>query len=431
MSNALAIATVTKALASIVNAAAQTTVGAASAVTKRPEAGVLEGPQVRLFLYQVTPNAALRNRDLPNRSSGGNLAGRPTVALDLHYLLVFYGDETLLEPQRMLGAVARDLHAQPVLMRQMISDVVSHEPTLTGSNLADSVEQVKFTPSPLTLDDLSKLWSTFFQTPYALSMAYQATVVLIESDETGPAIAPVLSRGADDHGAADDHGVDTLLGPFPMVESIHVGEGDVDGIRLRRPSYPAARLGAVITIRGRNLGGDEVGVAFALRRFGLANVVPIPASDRSPTQIRLTLPTDAAAQAAAIAGTYDVAVVTTHGDTRRASTSFPLALAPQIQSIAPPSPLAGAGEPVILTIGCAPQVRPEQSVLLLLADREVPADPHAAPTGTLTFTIPVAPKVNRALVRLRVDGIESLPFKPPVGSAPLAFDDNQKVTIVV
>ncbi len=46
----------------------------------------------------------------------------------------------------MLGAAVRDIHAKPVLMRQMIEDAIASEPFLTESNLADAVEQIKFTP---------------------------------------------------------------------------------------------------------------------------------------------------------------------------------------------------------------------------------------------------------------------------------------------
>ena len=54
---------------------------------------------------------------------------------------------------------------------------------LAGSNLHEAVEQVRFSPLSLSLEDQSKLWSVFFQTPHAVSVAYQASVVLIESDE--------------------------------------------------------------------------------------------------------------------------------------------------------------------------------------------------------------------------------------------------------
>ena len=68
---------------------------------------------VNVFLYQVTPNAAWRNADLPTRRANGDLIQRPQAALDLHYLLTFYGDESLLQPQRVLGSVVRTLHCGP------------------------------------------------------------------------------------------------------------------------------------------------------------------------------------------------------------------------------------------------------------------------------------------------------------------------------
>jgi hypothetical protein len=215
-----------------------------------------------------------------------------------------------------------------------------------------------------------------------------------------------------------------------MIEGIHIGEGEVDPVRLRRPSYPSVRLGAVVTIRGRNLGGDSVSVAFTPRRQGVVSTLPIAAADRSPTQIRVALPKDAAAQTAWVSGTYDVTVVVLQGTIERHSTSLPLALAPQITSIEPPNPIAGAGATVALTIGCAPQVLPEQRARLLLADREVEADTRAAASATLQFQVMSAPAVNQALVRLRVDDVDSLPFATPTGTTPLAFDDAQKVTIV-
>ena len=230
MSNALAIATVTAALAQIVRTAVQSVLPGADVLTERPDSTPPVGPRTLLFLYQVSPNGALRNNDLPARAANGNLMKRPTAALDLHYVLAFYGNENDLEPQRMLGAAVRDIHAKPVLMRQMIEDAIGSNPILTGSNLADAVEQIKFTPLPLSLEELSKLWSVFFQAPYALSIAYQGTVVLIESEENAQAVLPVLRRGA------DDQGVSTVLGPFPSIESIHIGVSEEAD---RRPCPPS------------------------------------------------------------------------------------------------------------------------------------------------------------------------------------------------
>src|SRR5262245_25700129 len=155
MSNALAIATVTRALAQIVRTAVQSVLPGADVLTERPDSAPLGQPRVRLFMYQVSPNGALRNNDLPTRAANGDLMKRPTVALDLHYLLAFYGNEQELEPQRMLGAAVRDIHAKPGLMRHMIEDAIASEPFLAESNLADATEQIKFTPLSLSLEELS------------------------------------------------------------------------------------------------------------------------------------------------------------------------------------------------------------------------------------------------------------------------------------
>ena len=74
-----------------------------------------------------------------------------------------------------------NLHTHPMLTRQMIEDAINEYSDLSGSNLAGEIEKVKFTPVPLSLDELSKLWSVLFQTPHALSIVYQASVLLIDA----------------------------------------------------------------------------------------------------------------------------------------------------------------------------------------------------------------------------------------------------------
>ena len=199
MSNFLAVATVTAALHRLLQATAGADVPGATVTTDRPETSTngASSPTVNIYLYQVVPNVALRNADLPTRTSGGDLVQRPVAALDLNYLFTFSGAEDELEPQRLLGSVVRTLHAQPLLTPQLINAVKTAatanppvHPSLALTDLADQVERVKFAPLPMNLEELSKLWSVFFQTPYALSVAYQASVVLIEPDlET---ITPLL-----------------------------------------------------------------------------------------------------------------------------------------------------------------------------------------------------------------------------------------------
>ena len=425
MSNALAIATVTTTLAQVVRTAIQSVVPGSDVLTERPNGTPPGGPRVRLFLHQVSPNVALRNNDLPTRAANGTVTKRPTAALDLHYLLAFYGNETELEPQRMLGAAVRDIHAKPVLMRQMIEDAVSSAPFLTGSNLADAVEQIKFSPLPLSLEELSKLWSVFFQAPYALSVAYQGTVVLIESEENVSTALPVLRRGA------EDQGVSAVLGPFPSIDRLHIGAPDQIDQRPRPPSYRSTQLGIAVTIIGNNLGGEAVAVRFDHARLGLSQTIVVSGGNRSMTEVTVTIPNNVAAQTEWAAGLYTVAVVLTNGGVDRTTNQLPLSFAPKMLGITPNPVTRDGGGNATLTITCTPHILPAQRAVLLIADREVPAQAHAASTDTLQFIISDAPAVAGALVQVRIDGVDSLPFirraVPPPSR--LVFDDSQRVTI--
>lgn len=198
MSNYLAIATVTAALRDIVQHAVATAVPGAVVTLKRPErAGNenIEKASVNLYLYQAIPNTSWSNMDLPTRSIDGRQIQRPQVALDLYYLLSFYGSELEMEPQRLLGSTVTALLTEPVLQRDTIEQAISGVNYLASSDLASQREQVKFSPLNLNLEELSKLWSIFFQVPYTLSVAYRASAVLVEPDIEISSARPVITRG--------------------------------------------------------------------------------------------------------------------------------------------------------------------------------------------------------------------------------------------
>jgi len=427
MSNALAIATVTVTLAQAVRTAAQEAVGGADVVIGRPEAPGGGTPRkVHVYLYQVTPNTAQRNADLPSRYAAGRLTQRPQVALDLFYLLAFYGNETDLEPQRMLGAVLRDLHAHSLLSRQAIQDAVDGEPLLKGSNLAEAFDLIRLSPVPLSLEELSKLWSVFFQTPHAVSVAYQASVVLIESDERAKPPPPVLQRGG------DDRSFDVLLGHFPALERIHIGMPDDAVLRPRPPSYPAAPLGSALLVSSRHLGDEAVRLRLTHTRLPVTRELPVSTVQGTTNELLVELPDDTAARTDWAAGIYAVTVVTGNADGSgtRTSNALPLALAPRIITIAPAGPIRRDDQGgITLTITVSPLVRPEQQAVLLLGNREIAAEARHDAAAPLTFVVKEAPVAQDWLLRLRVDGVESLLFKR-VGMPPrFVFDDALKVMV--
>ncbi|HKP11589.1 MAG TPA: DUF4255 domain-containing protein [Blastocatellia bacterium] len=431
MSKSQAIAAVTSMLAHIINVST-----GADVKLGRPTAPINNDPvsrKVQLFLYQVTPNAAWRNMDLPTRDGAGQrILQRPQAALDLHYLLSFYGDEELLEPQLMMGQVVRDLHARAVLTHErvlaLIDDIADPRKSLIrNSQIALSLETVKLSPSVLTLDDMFKLWSVFSQTPYVLSVAYLATVVLIEGEETPNPALPVLQRGK------DDRGVETLLPPFPSIESIYFGLPEDKGADPRPPSYPAAKLDSVLIIKGQNLLGDDVRVRFTHQRLPLEREEAVAPADVSADEIKLVIPSNAAtASTDWAAGMYTVKVIIKRAgsDRKYLSNELPVAFSPSVTGIAPINPITpdGSGD-VHLTVKVKPDVLPQQSVAIYLADREVLADAHLVATDTLSFVIHDAPLVQDAVLRLRVDGVDSLPVERRHNPERIVFADDQKVTI--
>ena len=199
MSNYLAIATITATFQRTLQSAIQADVDGARVTTIRPgnlgsgtpEAGV------NVYLYDIKHNTAWRSSpETTIRGSKGELARR-RLGLDLYYLLTFYGNEIELEPQRLLGSTISTFQECRIFTKQMILDTLDDSAFsfLTDSNLAEQVESIKLSILDLSIEDLSKIWSVFFQTPYNLSIAYIASSVLIDGEDMAQRALPV--RGID------------------------------------------------------------------------------------------------------------------------------------------------------------------------------------------------------------------------------------------
>ncbi|HRJ53111.1 MAG TPA: DUF4255 domain-containing protein [Candidatus Thiothrix moscowensis] len=434
MSNHLAIATVTATLGQLViNALASSGVENVNVEYGRPTGDIggsgAAARKAHIHLYQVTPDAARRNDDTPTRDSTGRLVSRPRTALNLHYLIVFYGDAKTFEPERMLGAVVRNLHARPLLSSQMIRDVVSGNPALQASNLADAPDRVRFTPAVVSMDELSKLWSVFFQTPYALSVAYDANVVLIDAEESGPAAAPVLSRGEEDRGA---EAIADAQSPFPVLETLHIGPPSDVGLEPLPRSFPAASLGNVLILRGRNFVGDRVQLRFSHTRYAEPGhphfIAPlehdVAAAERTHDSIRFAIDQNDEWRV----GTYTVQIMVEKDGKEHVGNVLSFTLAPRILDITPDP--VGSGEGSLLTIQCSPAVLASQPVSLLLLDKKISSQERDADSDPLQFSMTTVPPAADVLVRLQVDGVDSIAYER-VGTPPtkLQIADSQKVTI--
>jgi uncharacterized protein DUF4255 len=391
MSNYLAVATVTAALQQVLLPPVQQAVTSANVGFNRPDPTNPTTPLVNIFLYQITPNTAYRNADLPTRRSDGSLAQRPQAAFDLHYLFTFHGDDTQLQPQRLLGAVVTALHAQPLLSTANISSAVSSFGFLAGSGVENQIERIKFTPTALSLEEFSKLWSVFFQVEYSLSAAYQASVVLMESSDSPQEAPPVVARNL-------------YVVPFQAPNITQA----ISQAGAEQPITSSSTL----LIQGQQLLGPTTLLLIEDQEFTPATV--------TDTQIVLPVP------ASIHAGIQGVQVLqkAPMGTPPVLHRSFesniaPFVLRPTIQiatatALAPPG-----GTNVTLTL--SPNIGVGQRAVLLL--NNVSASPSTAYTSLATvatansnqITINIAGvPTGNYLVRVQVDGAESLLTVNPV-----------------
>ncbi|HET9532396.1 MAG TPA: DUF4255 domain-containing protein [Blastocatellia bacterium] len=147
------------------------------ALLSPPEATQIGGVRLTLFLYSIAPAAEMRNElEIP-----GNLAGDEAVSepLDLYYLL------TAFAPPMMQNPTERTLDSHLLLGEAM--RVFFDNGTLTGSVLRGELprdEELRLTLQPITVEDLTRIWSVFPESVLHVSASYLVTPVRLRSTRT-------------------------------------------------------------------------------------------------------------------------------------------------------------------------------------------------------------------------------------------------------
>jgi hypothetical protein len=384
MSDYRAIAGVTGTLQQFLYGPLSAAIPGTTVRTGPPSASLLTGSAaaVNIFLYQVNPNASWRNRDLPTRRGDGTLQKRPQIGLDLYYILSFYGSESKMVPQLLLGATVSALHAHPMLDPASIPEFLDGK-SLQACGLAEQAQVLKFTLMPLSHEELGRIWSVFFQVPYTLSVAYQCSVVLLESDLKPEPALPVLS---------------TRLGAMPWEPA------RIDRVE---PPVVEAASDAVIRLEGERLAGPRTRVW-----FGEIEAEPDQVTEEA---------VEVAVPATLRAGVHTVRVV--HGQpgsrvTGARSTPASFVLLPRVVGAAGFESKEIAGKEVsMMTLPVEPPVGSGQSVELLLNEWPAPqrgaarsyrikADPESIPGETLGFDIQGV-GAGAYVARVEIDGVAS------------------------
>jgi len=437
MSSPLAIAAVTAALKDLLNDGLMnhdlSSIGSFTVTASPPDritTGQNEPNQLNVFLYQVTSNSGWRNVDLPSRDGKGNVISNAPLALDLHYMLTAYGSQDL-NAEILLGYAMELLHETPVLTRAQLRIVLGAPSPVDGTilpspfgnlsaiDLADQVELIKISPVFLSSEELSKMW-TAMQARYRPTMAYMASVVLIQPSGGVRAAPPVLKRGKDDTGPV------AIASAFPTLAGVRPAVSD---------ALPAMRLGDDLLVTGTNLNAQGTMVfVFENAKVGLVQeIAPAPAATAGSVSVHVpSIADNADAMNQWASGMYTVTLRVTRPNLPSWTTNgVPIALAPLITV----NPVNAAPGDLNLTVTCTPRLLPRQEARTNLIFGSQPVVPNSITTPadplqptTLAFTIPGV-EAGNYLVRLRVEGIDSLPVTVTGSPAKLDFDPRQKVKV--
>lgn len=181
--------------------------------------------RVNLYLYKVLESPLLKNLDWQARVDNPGQLAPPPLSLHLHYLMTPYaqndqqtGNSTAHE---ILGEAMRVFYENPIIPTDYIP-----------GELSGAREQIKVMQTPIELEEMSNLWSTFSEA-YRLSVAYEVGVVQLDMLAASERTMAKRVRQV---------GVPEVAAPFlpPTVETI---------------TPMAASAGATVTISGKNLSG--------------------------------------------------------------------------------------------------------------------------------------------------------------------------------
>lgn len=394
-----------------------------------PQAEDAEEPtRVNLFLYRVTENGFLKNQMIPGQGHPSEY-GHPPLSLVLHYLITAYGatdDNGIVNETRahiLLGSAMRVLHDYPVITGSLVTVQVPGGQPILHSSLRGEFEQVKLCLDPMSLEDLSKVWTALTR-PYRLSAAYSVSVVQIESRRLKTLAAPVQTRR-----------IHMAVSRRPEISAVY-----------RTPALPGEVIGDVrahvlqeLTIEGENFRAARTWVKLGtLEPIGVQptsdqriRIVvpndtypvdadhpatrPIPVEDQlrpgpQTVEVQTLLPTEV------VEGGLDNGVVVLD-DRRQRSNQGVFMLAPEVSLVSPPN----GPSSTLLTLTGRRLYRPPVKSVVLVGDVSIPVrepgpgDPWVAPIDTsvqvpltaLTLTTPATP-AGLYPVRAMVNGAQSM-----------------------
>lgn len=387
-----------------------------------------ENPRLNIYLYRVTENGYLQNQEIPGRGTRGAF-GRPPLSLNLHYLITAYGNRALpqdatafddSDAQVLLGNAMRVLHDFPVVTAALATVRPPSGTQILHDSLRDEFDRLKTTLEPMTLEDLTKVW-TALSLRMRLGAAYVVNVIQIESRRSPTFPRPVGQP------------VSSLVPPLPndaptpgpMVYVFPIQAPAIADVRVRRaggsadltPAY--ARIGDTLILRGSSLAGPVTSVAFG--------DVEVPADFAFGDRVEARIPDTTLLGVGPIPaelqlqpGTRTVKVVLRDPNVPQSafrSNEAPFMLVPLVN---PALLVYVSGPPRTLIIGGTRLIGPTPGGETVIGRAVIPRTSYIGASTPTQITVPIPDTLPTRDVRLMLGG--ALPDPIPLGTGPLQLD---------
>ncbi len=221
------------------------------------------GRRINLYLYLVTENGNLKNQEIPGQGHPGSY-GYPPLSLNLHYLMTGYADSDTsddkdLTAQEILGDGMRVLHDFAIITR---------DSSFAVPELHNEFESIRIALQPASLEEFAKIWTALPNASFRCSVAYNVTVIQIESERPRRLALPVQMRR-----------LHMSLAKRPEMASVY-----------RTPLLPGEPIGDARAAVGQSLTITGTGFKAAKTWVKLGALEPIGVTPTSDEMIQIAVP---------------------------------------------------------------------------------------------------------------------------------------------
>jgi len=127
---------------------------------------------ISLYMHRVTPANNIRN--LPPRVVADGRRYRPSLPLDIHYLLIAWARDAVKQ-HRLLGWAMRELENTPILHSALLNQYGPEPDTFAPNETVDLIMET------IAIQDMGAIWEVH-RHHFQPSIPYTARMVRIDSD---------------------------------------------------------------------------------------------------------------------------------------------------------------------------------------------------------------------------------------------------------